>query len=377
MSDDDDRGIVDDFESESELGRNPASVLIERAAPGARLQTGILALDERTRGGIPPGKVVTATGAPGSFKTIFMITLAMRWAQKDGALVVGIFADEGDEPAATMLGQQLGFDRAALEDGDPETIKRFSKAVSALHLVLPDPDLPDTTLEGVRQGLFATNTDATPVVVIDSTDTVRLDDDDNSNDEGRTRVTRLMETARRVARELQAVVLVIAQSNRSSYRSRRRDNTHPLAAGAESRAIEYCSDLLLHLSADGQDEDGREFVNVTIAKNRLGPKGTFRLVFNRARAQLSELDEKETGTQSIDSATDTEHRAVEKTVARILEVLTEHIESDGRPGIEAGALATLVGGNRSTYFKARELALKRQLVVGVPEGKTVRWILRR
>jgi hypothetical protein len=110
----------------------PVEVLRRRADRPARLKTGIAAIDDATRGGLPGGTIVTFTGGPGSAKSTLMTQIARIFAGQHGSVVVSLHADEGCEPAAVRVGQQFGCSRDGLETGDAATLADFESKMKGI-----------------------------------------------------------------------------------------------------------------------------------------------------------------------------------------------------------------------------------------------------
>jgi KaiC/GvpD/RAD55 family RecA-like ATPase len=260
-------------------------VLRRRPAPGQRIPTGIPALDAATRGGFPIGYLVTFQGPPGIGKTALAIQIAQNAARFMNARIVALMPDEGREPAAVRVAQLLGCDRAKIEDGDPVELARFSALCVDIDIALPDPDAPETTLESVlSRAISETPAERTLVVVLDSTQMVKTTGTPDEAD--RKRVERVMTTMRTFAKSRPALVLNASQINRASYRHKDpSDNASPLSAGAETRAIEFVSDIVIHLDGDAAD-----IITAKIVKNRTGGKISVSLRMNENEARLYEVD---------------------------------------------------------------------------------------
>ena len=356
---------------------DPVAVLQSQPAATERLSTGIGPIDSRTQGGIAPGRLMVIVGPPESGKTMLAKMIVENFRRKHGAVAVVIAADEGAEPFSVMVGQGAGFDRTKLESADPEALRSLGAILGGAIRVL-DPDDPETTLFAVAERLRTwreTWTNVPLAILLDSAQTVKLGDENNDNDDNpRDRVTALMEAARRVARELAAVVIVVSQSNRAAYRSKKRfENITEIAGGAESRAVEFCSDLYVWMVAE-QDDHGRQRLTVKLLKNRLAPppgnKGTFHMSPDSAHAQLLVIDEAEAALEPEGS----EEKAVQDAVNRILMVLGEN-KGEEVNGLQ---LYELCGGNKATHLKARKAAKesKPPKIKGKPAGsKGVLWSL--
>jgi len=328
---------------------------------GERLPTGLLTLDGATSGGIPRGRVVTFQSRPGNGKTALAKQLGNR-AARAGALFVAVFADEGAEQASVMIGQDYGFERTKLEARDPETLAALAAALAPYEIRLPDPDDPETLLESIAERLKDVPPEKVIVLVCDSAQVVRCRGGLEAKSD-RERITKFMEAARAFARSLRAIVIVISQTNRDSYRHKKEsENIDPLAAGAESRAIEFCSDLLLHFTGDPED-----VVTVKIVKNRLGPKKTFRLRFEPKTATFGEIDEKAAEAEREEEASVRKRASLAKAAERILDVLRKN------PGICSEPLRDKAGINKTFFLEARRALEEKGRIRGTVIGRNVHW----
>jgi hypothetical protein len=173
---------------------------------------------------------------------------------------------------------------------------------------MPDPD--STRLEEAIERLFQmtppSEKGGPPVIDVDTIQTVRSaagEDSKTPREHMEARMTLCKDAKRRGA-----LVLVGSEANRASYASRDPEKrTSPLAAAAESRAIEYASDLQIHMTS--LDNDGTLFEAV-ISKNRLGGvKPRLLLRLDKATATLTEIDAASVEQQARDqkSREETEH----------------------------------------------------------------------
>jgi hypothetical protein len=104
-------------------------------------------------------------------------------------------------------------------------------------------------------------------------------------------ISTLLVELRDLSLRFRAIVIVVSQVARGSYRSKNEDeHTDPLAAGLETSAIEFMADLILHL--DGKPTPDQPAVKLRCPKNRLSADGSFDLplVMDYPRARFLEAD---------------------------------------------------------------------------------------
>ncbi|MGH9388334.1 MAG: RAD55 family ATPase, partial [Vicinamibacteria bacterium] len=192
--------------------RTPADVLLARPAAGRRLETGIAAIDKACRGGFQIPRLVTLQGPPSVGKTTLAMQIAERLASVDNAIVVALLPDEGPEAAGVRFGQNMGFHREKLEDGDSDELVAFDAKTCRMPVWFPDPDeLPENTLEAVMErtakfaGWYA---DRPAVLVVDSTQTAVLGAEEP--DDVRKRIEAIMSALRVWTRTTPGLVINVA-----------------------------------------------------------------------------------------------------------------------------------------------------------------------
>ncbi len=276
---------------------SPPSVLRDsplRSAP--RVETNFTTLDDATGGGLPIGSVVVLSGAPGSGKTTLAIQTARAAREQLGARAVGFFGDEGLEAATVRLGQQIKLPREGLEAAEETLLADLSAYVAGDEQRGPfefvSPREPLKTTLAKLHALRRRGETRPFVFVLDNLQgcNFELEDRNGSGQQSpeRLRLAAAMVELRKAARELAMLVLVVSEASRGAYASKDPEKrTTALAAGAETRAIEYRSDVVLHLS-----ERSESVIECEVAKNRPGggQKPRLRLGHDRERACYAEID---------------------------------------------------------------------------------------
>lgn len=340
----------------------PVAVLRKLRDQGDPVPTGIAALDERTRGGMRPGKALVIGGTAGAGKTALAVQV-VRAGAGAGCVVACLMADEGREPAIIRLGQQLGYERDALEavdhPGHEATLAALERDLAGLDIFFPDPDADgDVTLEGTVEALVQAYPGRRKVVVVDSIQTVPTRQIVREVPSLRERIMGNARLARALAVEHGLVMIYTSEFNRSWYRARKEeDRTSDLAAFAEAR-IEFSGDVLLAMRAMDEDPD---LVKVTVPKNRLGTRQPFMLRLDRARARFEAVD----GDLATTARCAAETQRIDEAREAILRELTAH------SGVTRRQLQELVGIKVGVFSDALKGLKADGMVQTVPKGTAV------
>lgn len=276
-------------------------ILARSHAAGPRYSTGISKLDEVLRKeldgnnparlGTPLGRILSFIAPPHVGKSVAVDQCAFSFA-KQGLRVVILVQDEPREDAAERIGQQAGFRHAELNADYPDTLARVAAAVELLDIsILPDDDEEENgrvTIEDASRFLLSVPNPKGYVLVVDSLHRA-VSEKEKDDDPPRVQVRQRMEACRSL-RKRGVLVLLTVEANRSFYVSKDpAARTSAMGAGAESRDIEYASDVQLVLTR----EDSTGIVTVEHPKNRIGRKtvGSFSLRLNQGPAQFTPVSD--------------------------------------------------------------------------------------
>lgn len=280
--------------------------------PLVRIPTGIAALDKACRGGLPIPWRVYIIGAPSAGKTLVGVATADRMARAaaDAGACVGILAvDEEPEDVTVRLLQIAGFTVAEAEARDPEVLRQMSAALDGLAVRLYDLTW---TIETAAADLtaWAAQQRRHGVLFIDSLQTARSDAGAGTTArdavEANVRATRLAATTHRL------LVVATSEANRASYRNDdAAKETNDLAAGAETRAIEFGAQTLLMLRTPKDEPDT---IHVRIAKNRRAFVGEFWLRLDREKHRVTECDDPHADPDRVATRQQEQRRTVKASV---------------------------------------------------------------
>lgn len=313
--------------------------------PLARVATCIEPLDALCRGGLPLPWRVMLVGAPSAGKTFLEAVIAQRLAG-DGGLCVGmLLVDEDPEDVTVRFAQMLGFEVAQIEHRDPVVMADLARALEALRIRLYDAR---HTIESATTDLaaWARSSSRRAALFFDSIQTVRselaaIGASPRELVEANVRAMRIAAT--------QHAMLVIAtcEANRAAYRDADAvSNSNDMAAGAESRAIEFGAQTQLMLRTPKGFPD---VVHVRVAKNRRAHVGEFWLKIDREKHELTPCSDPSLDPLAAQKADDARRDATR-----------------GRVEQDARTLAKIVAAQQGVGERELRTAVK---VAGLPWGR--------
>lgn len=280
-------------------GVSPADIVRSwrESGPLVRVPTGVGPLDELCRGGLPVPWRVMIVGAPSAGKTAFAVVIADALARQQ--VCVGILAiDEDVDDVTVRLGQMRGCTVAAMELRDDAVLGELGAVLTALRVRVYDSTW---TVESAAADVAAwANAEKTSAaLIVDSLQTVRPSAGGAALT-AREHVEGVVAAIRDVSARYSMLVIATSEANRASYRSddAARDS-NDLAAGAESRSIEYGAQTQLVLRTPRADAD---VIHVRVAKNRRAERGEFWLRLDRDRHALTPCSDP--GARAVERAPD-------------------------------------------------------------------------
>jgi KaiC/GvpD/RAD55 family RecA-like ATPase len=272
-------------------GISPTDIVTRWISEGplVRIPTGIEALDRACRGGLPVPWRAVIVGAPSAGKTFVETAIADRIARalgEAGACVGMLGVDEEPEDLTVRLAQIAGFTVLEAEQRDPEVLQGMVKALESVPIRLYDAR---HTIESAAKDLaeWARAEGRRGVLFIDSIQAARSEIAAAAKSP-RESVELNMVAIRTASTSLGLLVVTTSEANRASYRNdAAASETNDMAAGAESRAIEFGAQTMLVLRTP---KDNPDVIHVRIAKNRRAYVGEFWLRLDREHHTLTECD---------------------------------------------------------------------------------------
>lgn len=268
----------------------PVDVLKRWRAEGplVRMPTGIAPLDKLSRGGLPFPWRVLLVGAPSAGKTFLETVIADAMARSlvDTGISVGILGvDEEPDDLVVRLAQIAGYTIEEIEQRDPTTLSEIVQALEPLPIRLYDAS---HTIESAAADLaqMAEAKKSRAALFVDSIQTARSEAGIAVGaDTSRAIVEANIAAVRFVATKYRMLVAVTSEANRNSYRTQQAaDESNDLAAGAESRTIEYGAQTMLMLRTP---KDHPNVIWCRVTKNRRANHGEFFLRIDREQHTLT------------------------------------------------------------------------------------------
>lgn len=258
--------------------------LLAAAARGPRHATGIAPLDDMTRGGLREGDVAVLGGAPGAGKSTLSAQIARHYA-RSGLAVLYLAIDEAPSGIDARNLQSIGVPRDVAEEPDAGTIERAAAELGPLPLEVVD----GRTVEAAMREHAARHPDVPRAYILDSVQkvwTARSGDFKSP----RERVDDVIVTAKAICRApaTKGILVLLSELGRVAYRTNQApEEIDLLSAFKETGSLEYSMDLgVVLLSQKGEPDT----VRAVIPKCRMGRKGEFGLLLDRARATFTATD---------------------------------------------------------------------------------------
>jgi replicative DNA helicase len=261
------------------------------------LTSGFANLDSLTQG-FQKSDLIIVAGRPSTGKTALSLNIALN-AIKTSRLPVLFFSLEmsKEQIMYRILSIETGINQIRLKNGklyqnDWVKLNKIIKIVSKLPLFIDDS--PNLSIQEIRSKIKTILLEQTQIglVIIDYLQLMESSEFKNGN-----RVQEIAQITRylkNLAREFNIPIMALSQLSRNV--DNRMDQKPILSDLRESGSIEQDADLVLMLSRSkpvnsNQSQDNISSVTeLIIAKQRNGPVGTVKLVFNENQTKFVELD---------------------------------------------------------------------------------------
>lgn len=256
----------------------------------AGVMTGVANIDDLTRG-FRPGELVIMAARTGGGKTALAANMAVNAARTGRRVFMFTLEMQRNELARRIIGIDGRFNVWAYENGrgGSEMPQKFDTALAgASGLPIFIDDRADLTIEMIEaETLKATERHGKPDLIV--IDYLQLITDTSSKDRNSRQesVAAMSRRSKILAGTAQCPVVAISQLSRAA------DQDEPrLSHLRESGAIEQDANKVILLGADGLTQQGNKIITVYIAKNRNGPTGKCKVMFNLGTQVFTPIDEK-------------------------------------------------------------------------------------
>lgn len=296
---------IDDVLDESinhvyELSKNESDV--------TGLATGYPQLDEMTTG-LHDDELIIIAARPAMGKTAFVLNIAQNVAVNSDATVAIFSLEMGAESLVNrMLCAQGSINANHLRTGQmtPDEWNSFMVASSVLAQAnIYIDDTPGVKVPEIRAKCrrLAKENNGLGLIVIDYLQLIEGNHPDNRQQE----VSEISRQLKKLAKELSVPVIALSQLSRGV--EQRQDKRPVLSDIRESGSIEQDADIVSFLyradyyEREGADDDDQKEeksfndpdqslseVEIIIEKNRSGPRGTVKLLFNKAFNKFAAVD---------------------------------------------------------------------------------------
>ncbi len=252
------------------------------------IPSGYQSLDKIT-GGFQNSDLIIIAARPSVGKTSFALNIATNIAIKEN-LPVGFFSLEmsKEQLLERMLCSEAKVDMQRLKTGylRDEDFSKITEAYSELYEApIYIDDSPDVTLTDIRTKSRRLKIESkVGIIFVDYLQLIR------SEQRVENRVLEISQITRglkNLARELNIPIVVLSQLSRAV--EKREDKKPMLSDLRESGSIEQDADVVIFLHIP--DEAERERVEVLVAKQRNGPQGQCRLLFQSEYTKFVEIIE--------------------------------------------------------------------------------------
>jgi RecA/RadA recombinase len=290
--------------------RSPSEVLHTRK-PRKPISTGIERLDEHTGGGLSPGDSAIFGSGPGGLKTTLFVNIVETMSRPETAICF-LAWDERETTVAAKLGARFGEEYATLDSEHPAALESLTGRLEGRGAfvrfvdpasMMPFEDIAETFDRIAPKGRVR-------IYVIDLLQLMEsrtIDEKDTEVIE----LKKIVEALLRVNRLQESILLVASESTKAAI-SLEAVEANPLAIFAGSRKMASRFDLPVAMA---KTDDVT--VKVFVAKNRLGPAGTFLMRLDPATWRVESLREGEAQAQA-DSTSIRKRKALGKEILRVL-----------------------------------------------------------
>ena len=265
----------------------------QKGATVTGLDTGFRDLNNMTSG-FHPGELIILAARPSMGKTALALNLAEHVAEKNKAAVAFFSLEMGpDELVRRLLSSRAGVRGQNLRRGDM-TAADYSKIVRAagnikeLDLFIDSsPSLTPIDIKS-RCQLLRAKCPNFAAIFVDYIQLLSAGSDKQFKDNRVQEISYISRSLKSLAVELKVPVIALSQLNRQAEQGSEKGNRPQLAHLRESGSIEQDADMVMMLYRPNyyNKEASVDDAEVIIAKQRNGPTGTIKMIFNPEYARF-------------------------------------------------------------------------------------------
>lgn len=271
------------------------------------LATGYQYLDQITTG-LHPGELVIIAARPAMGKTAFALNIAQNVAVRVANSTVAIFSLEmsAESLVNRMICAEGGIDAQHLRTGklsQDETKSLFSSMDTLSRANIFIDDTAGIKISEIRaKSRRLAERDGLSLIIVDY---LQLIDGGGSAENRQQEVSMISRSLKKLAKELNVPVIALSQLSRGV--EQRQDKRPMMSDLRESGSIEQDADIVSFLYRDdyyerdegkddddgpvkGDDQSTPSEMEVIIDKNRSGPRGTVKLLFNKSCNKFMGID---------------------------------------------------------------------------------------
>ncbi len=239
---------------------------------------------DKTLGCMDPGDLVVVAARPSVGKTAFMMNLACLLSTNGSPVFVSSMeqaaVELADRTLAAYAPLNLGMIRDGRIVGHEEKLLNASSKVSKLPITFDHN--PQQSVLDIIASMRRSQKNGVKVAMIDYLQLIVPDDTRANRQEQVAGITRKIKIA---SRQTGLITVLLAQLNRES--DKRADGRPKLSDLRESGAIEQDADVVMLLHTDSEESLQLE---VIVAKNRKGKKGSAMLGFDKSTSRIMEWE---------------------------------------------------------------------------------------
>jgi replicative DNA helicase len=265
----------------------------QKGATVTGLDTGFRDLNNMTSG-FHPGELIILAARPSMGKTALALNLAEHVAEKNKAAVAFFSLEMGpDELVRRLLSSRAGVRGQNLRRGDM-TAADYSKIVRAagnikeLDLFIDSsPSLTPIDIKS-RCQLLRAKCPNFAAIFVDYIQLLSAGSDKQFKDNRVQEISYISRSLKSLAVELKVPVIALSQLNRQAEQGSEKGNRPQLSHLRESGSIEQDADMVMMLYRPNyyNKEASVDDAEVIIAKQRNGPTGTIKMIFNPEYARF-------------------------------------------------------------------------------------------